>query len=63
MIYRTLTQFLFIFLVSATVHCSLQAQSQSAVESLIPKPVSVATGDGMFTLYEQTTIYVEGYCR
>jgi len=60
MIYRTLSQLLLIFLVSATSHYSLQAQSQSAVESLIPKPVSVAAGDGMFTLTNQTAIYVEG---
>jgi hexosaminidase len=60
MTYINLSRLLLLLLVLTTVCDNLQAQSRSAVENLIPKPVSVTTGDGVFTLTGETKIYVEG---
>jgi hexosaminidase len=60
MIYIKLPRLLLLLLISITLWDNLRAQSKNTVENLIPKPVSVTTGDGVFTLTGETAIYVEG---
>jgi hexosaminidase len=57
--YTKLSSLLFLVFVLTTFCKDSAAQSKSAIENIIPKPVSVTPGDGVFELTNETEIYVE----
>ena len=58
--YTRLSQLLLLLLISAMPFSNSPAQSKSTVENLIPKPLSVTSGEGIFAITTETAIYIEG---
>jgi len=58
--YTRLSQLLLLLLISAMPFSNSPAQSKSTVENLIPKPLSVTSGEGIFEITTETAIYIEG---
>ena len=59
MLYRNLVTF--ILLTAVLISCNNpQPSAKPTMDNLIPKPVSVTTGDGVFVLTDTTSVYVEG---
>src|SRR5215216_1169376 len=58
--YTKFSRLLLLLLISSVPFSNAPAQSKSTVENLIPKPVSVTKGEGMFAITTETAIYIEG---